>query len=183
MVVERLGDTTQVRFLMPHRDICVLADVVDCARLSPNFIKCLIGEPKKTLGESYLASALPVLAPFKGCDGVDAAAWLFEDLRASLAITPDEHDFLSIWAPYDRFGEPIPTNDRWVQRLCLRYAGQSPVAINTTLRLAQTLRADSSSGLHNSLGLFADASHFIRTCRAWTGHTPTKWRHMSQTFY
>jgi AraC-like DNA-binding protein len=50
-------------------------------------------------------------------------------------------------------------------------------------RLAHTLREDNERGGYNSLGAFADASHFARVCRAYTGQTPTYWRHMSQTFY
>jgi hypothetical protein len=41
---------------------------------------------------------------------------------------------------------------------------------------------DNDRGLYNSLGAFADASHFARVCLAYTGQTPTAWRHMSQTF-
>lgn len=183
MAVERRGVATSVRFLMPHRTVRVLDHVVECARLSPNVVKCLIGEPRRHLGVEYLATAHPMLAPFVACASVDAASALFRDLRESLAITSDEHDFLSLWRTFDADGEPLPTNDRWVQRLCLRFAGQSPKAINTTLRLAQTLREDNERGSYNSLGAFADASHFARVCRAYTGQTPMTWRHMSQTYY
>jgi hypothetical protein len=120
--------------------------LVECARLSLNFVKCLIGEPRRHLGIELLASAHPMLAP---CSTIDAASELFRDLRESLAITSDERDFLSFWHAPDAGGELLPTNDRWVQRLCVRFAGQSPKAINMTMRLAQTLKEDNDCGLHN----------------------------------
>lgn len=183
IAIERAGGSTHVRFLMPHRTVRAIENIVECARLSPNFVKCLLGEPHRHLGVEFMATAHPMLSPFAACASIDAAAELFRDLRESLAITSDERDFLSLWYAHDVEGEPLPTNDRWVQRLCLRFAGQSPKAINMTSRLAQTLNEDNDRGLYNSLGAFADASHFARVCRAYTGQTPTAWRHMSQTFY
>lgn len=182
MTVEH-GAATQLRFLMPHRTVRVLDAVVACARLSPNFIKCSIGEPRHHLGAELLATAHPMLAPFAACDSLEAATELFRDLRRSLVLTADERDFLEMWRAHEATGEPLPTSDRWIQRLCLRFAGQAPKTINTVAQLARTLKEDDTRGLYNSLGAFADASHFARVCRAYTGHTPSQWRHMSQTFY
>lgn len=174
---------TQWVLLMPHRTVRVLPDVVECMSLSPNFIKCLIGEPRRHLGVEYAATTHPMLSPFAAAANLDDAIELLQDLRRSLEVTGDEHDFLALWSAPLRTGAPLPTSDRQAQRLCLRFAGQSPKAINTTLGLARTLDADNRSGLYNGLGLFADASHFARVCRSYTGSTPATWRNMSQTFY
>lgn len=170
-------------FLLPHGDVRAVDAVVECASLSPNFIKCLIGEPRRHLGVTLAATDHPMLEPFTTCRGIGEAIGLWIDLRESLAVTPDERDFLDLWKDHCTDGESLPTNDRWVQRLCLRYAGQSPKRLTTVARLARTLSADNKSGLHNCLGAFADASHYTRVCHALTGHPPTRWRHLSQTFY
>lgn len=170
-------------FVMPHGEVRVVDDGAECASLSPNFIKCLLGEPRRFVGLTMAATSHPMLAPFGSCRSIDDAAELWRDLRRSLAMTPDERDFLDVWREYRADAAKLPTSDRWVQRLCLRYAGQSPKRLITLARLAQTLSADTESGLHNSLGFFADASHYSRVCRQSTGQPPSRWRHMSQTFY
>jgi hypothetical protein len=170
-------------FLLPHSDVRVVDAADECASLSPNFIKCLLGEPRRHLGVALAATEHPMLEPFATCRSVGDAIALWVDLRESLAVTPDEKDFLDLWKDYCKAPESLPTSDRWVQRLCLRYAGQSPKRLTTLARLSRTLSADNESGLHNGLGAFADASHYARVCHALTGHPPTRWRHLSQTFY
>lgn len=179
------GDRSEgdVRFVFPHRGIRVLDDVSECISLAPNFVKCLIGEPRRQLERMLRAADHPMLAPFAAITGIAGATLLLHDLRDSLVVTPDESDFIALWTASRAAAVPLPTGDRRVQRLCLRYAGQSPTVINTLSRLARTLDADNTSGLHNGLGEFADASHFARACRANTGRTPTEWRNMSHTFY
>lgn len=173
------GPTT--RFVFPHKTVIVLDDVIECAGLTPNLIKCTVGEPRRFLGSQIDAGAHPMLSPFSDLTSVTDAVDILEDLRGSLLVTPDEEDFLSLWAAFTA-GDPLVTNDRRVQRLCLRFAGQAPKTISMVHRLARTLDADNSSGLYNGLGEFADASHFGRVCRAFTGRTPSAWRNMSQTF-
>lgn len=168
--------------VLPHGGVQLVEGAAECATLTPNFIKCLLGEPRRHLGTVLAATSHAMLTPFAACEGIDDAAALLVDLRNSLTITPDERDFLDLWKDYCATPESLPTSDRWVQRLCLRYAGQSPTRLRTIARLARTLRADDESGLHNSLGAFADASHFARVCRAYTGHAPMTWRHLSQPF-
>jgi hypothetical protein len=170
-------------FLTPHNDVRIVNSTLECAKLSPNFIKCLIGEPRRHLGVALAATAHPMLEPFTACRSIDETIELLVDLRESLAVTPDERDFLELWTNHCAVPESLPTSDRWVQRLCLRYAGQSPKRLTTLARLARTLSADNRSGLHNSLGTFADASHYVRVCHALTGHSPKHWRHLSHTFY
>jgi hypothetical protein len=182
MVIDREAGATQLRFLTPHRTVRSIETVVESARLSPNFIKCLLGEPRRFLGMELTAAAHPMLSPFAGCDSIDAAGGLLDDLRAALTITGDERDFLSFWRAHDAGEEPLPTSDRFVQRLCLRFAGQAPKAINMAARLARTLAEDNHRRLSNSLAAFADASHLARVCRAYTGKPPMAWRHLSQTF-
>ncbi len=168
--------------VMPHRDVRTVDDAIECASLSPNFVKCLLGEPRRLLELTLTPDAHPMLAPFADCRSGEDAAPLLEDLRSCLAITPDERDFLELWREYRADWESLPTSDRWVQRLCLRYTGQSPQRLKTIARLAATLAADDESRLHNSLGAFADGPHFARVCRAYTGHPPGRWRRLSQAF-
>lgn len=171
-----------IGFVFPHRNVVVVAGVVECASLSPNVIKCLVGEPRRFVGAMLDASQHPMLSPFAGIGSISDAGDLLEDLRSSLEVTPDEQDFETLWRT--RGGsEPVRTGDRRVQRLCLRYAGQAPSVINSVERLARTLDADNASGMTNGLGEFADASHFGRVCKAYTGRTPGAWKNMSQTFY
>jgi hypothetical protein len=121
-----------------------------------------------------------MLRPFAEIGGVAEASELLTDLRHSLTVTSDESDFVGLWSSVR---DGLPTSDRRVQRLCARYAGQSPKAVNMTVTLARTLDADNISGQTNTLGDYANDSHLGRVCRAFTGRTPTAWRNMSQTFY
>lgn len=180
MVVLRLRQPPLLH--LPHGDVRLVDDPIECASLSPNFIKCLLGEPRRFLEQSLIPASHPMLQPFADCDTVEQLEALLIDLRDSLALTPDERDFLDLWDEYLEDPDTLPASDRWVQRLCLRYAGQSPRRLRTLARLARTLAADDESGLHNGLGAFADASHYARVCRAFTGHPPTTWRHLSQPF-
>jgi hypothetical protein len=132
---------------------------------------------------TLMPDAQAMLSPFAECQNLETAAYLLHDLRNSLTITPDERDFLALWRDYRANTETLPTSDRWVQRLCLRYAGQSAKRLKVLARLSDTLAADDESGLHNSLGAFADASHYSRVCRANTGHPPKHWRRLMQPFY
>jgi hypothetical protein len=169
--------------VMPHGTVQVMHDAVECASLTPNFIKCLVGEPRRYPGAMLEVTEHPMLEPFVACRTVDDAVDLLVDLRRSLTITSDESAFLELWGAFLSSPESLPRGDRWVERLCLRYAGQSPKRLTTLAQLALTLSADNERGLYNSLGLYADGSHYARVCRACTGHPPGRWRHMSQTFY
>lgn len=169
-------------FHLPHRDVRLVDAPLACVSLTPNLIKCLLGEPRRFLEQTLTPSSHPMLQPFTDCGTLEEFEELLTDLRSSLAVTPDERDFLELWRDFLADPETLPTSDRWVQRLCLRYAGQSPRRLRTVARLSRTLSADNESGRHNSLGAFADDSHFARVCRALTGRPPTGWRKMSQTF-
>lgn len=164
----------------PHRQVVVIDDAALCVSLGPNVVKCLLGEPRRFLGFTLRTVDHPLLRPFATVRGMAEAAELLTDLRRSLAITPDEADFIDLWSTLDA---GLPSGNRRVQRLCLRYAGQSPQAIAGVRALAATLDADSVTGRSNSLGTYADDSHLGRTCRALTGRNPSAWRNMSQTFY
>jgi hypothetical protein len=170
------------RLVLPHRGVIRGRGPVALAALSPNVVKCLLGEPRRHLERTIAVTDHPLLVPFAGADGMPQVADLLRDLRDSLTVTADEHDFLDLWGAVGR-GEELLTGDRRVQRLVLRYAGRSPLALNTIARLARTLDADNRTGGHNSLGAFADSSHYVRVCRSHTGRTPTAWRNMSQAFY
>ena len=173
MVVRR--DEAPV-FVMPHGGVRSVELVLECAQLAPHFVKCLLGEPRRFVDTVLPATAHPMLEPFASCRSVDDAVPLWVDLRDSLVVTPDERDFLELWAAYADDPASLPTGDRWVERLCLRYAGQTPKRLKTIAQLAATLREDQRTGRYNSLGAFSDASHYVRVCRALTGHPPTRWR-------
>jgi hypothetical protein len=182
MGVHAQGGTSRVRFVFPHRSVVIVDGAAEFVSLSPNFVKCLLGEPSKFVGRVIPADQHPMLAPFVKVESISAAEVLLEDLRSSLTITHDEVDFVQMWRARAS-GEALPTNDRRVQRLSLRYAGQTPLVINTLDRLARTLDADNSNEFYNGLGAFADGSHLARVCKTYTGRTPATWRNMSQTFY
>jgi hypothetical protein len=180
-----LGDDSAgptIRFVMPHTTVVTVEGAAECAILSPLFVKCLLGPPRRFLGRVLSPGEHPVLAPFSDVDRFDEVCSLLVDLRASLTVTPVEADFIDLW---DGFvgGVPIPTSDRTVERLCLRHAGQAPAAINGVARLARALDFDNSTGGYNGLGEYADASHYSRVCKAHTGRTPAAWRNLSQLFY
>jgi hypothetical protein len=183
MVVHQHGiGGSPVKFVFPHRGVVVLDDVAECMSLSPNLIKCLLGEPSRFIGCVIAADSDPMLKPFAEAQSISDTKELLEDLRSSLTITHDEQDFIELWKQRVE-GEALPTNDRRVQRLSLRFAGQSPRVINVLDQLARTLHVDNASGFYNGLGEFADASHYARVCKTYTGRTPATWRNMSQTFY
>ncbi len=169
-------------FVFPHRQVVVVEQAVECGSLSPNVVKCLLGEPRRFLGAVIEANMHPMLSPFVGSKSIDDIEEILTDLRRSLKVTPDEREFLSLWAEFVA-GELLPTSDRRVQRLCTRFAGQAPKAINIGEMLARTLVTDDIKRTTNGLADFADASHLIRVCRAYTGKTPTSWKNLSQTFY
>jgi hypothetical protein len=182
MVVHARQGAGRVTFVAPHRGVVFVSDAVECVKLSPNFVKCLLGEPRLFVGCVIPAEQHPMLAPFTEVTSIDDVEVLLADLRSSLTITDDEQDFVQMWRARAS-GEALRTNDRRVQRLSLRYAGQTPRVINTIDQLARSLDADNSSGFYNGLGAFADASHLARVCKTYTGRTPARWRNMSQTFY
>lgn len=182
VVAVRPGNGTgSVRFHFPHRRVISLVGVEECVRLAPHVTKCLLGPPHRFLGAVLDAADHPLLSPFASVTSGDDLDELLSDLRDSLTVTPDESDFVQLWRRTDD-GE-LPVGDRRVQRLSVRYAGQAPAAVNTALRLARTLVADAASGASNSLGLFADASHLGRVCKAATGRTPSAWRELVNPFH
>jgi hypothetical protein len=182
VVHQQGGGGSPIRFVFPHRGVVVVDDAADCVSLFPNMIKCLLGEPSRCVGRIIPADDHPMLMPFGEAELISDTEALLEDLRSSLTITHDEHDFIEMWSRRAE-GEALRTNDRRVQRLSLRFAGQSPRIINALDQLARTLDADNTSGFYNGLGAFADASHYARVCKTYTCRTPAAWRNMSQTFY
>lgn len=177
------SDTTECLFVFPHKAIYKLNYVVCCVTLSPAFTKCLLGKPTDFIDKQLAARTLSLLKDFTYDRAFKRLSCLLNDLRHSLEITHDEAQFNRLWAEFTQSDELLPTSDRQVQRLCKRYAGQSPGTINTIKRLARTLDADNASGLYNSLGDFADASHLARVCKQYTGQNPSHWKNSSQMFY
>lgn len=169
--------------VMPHDGVHCVDRVAEVVRLAPNVVKCLLGPPRELLGRVLRAEDHPMLAPFAPARSLDEVAGLLHDLRASLTETGDEVEFGRFWRAMADSGTALPTSDRQVQRLARRFAGRSPSAVNRVVALGRTLDADRRVGGYNSLGLFADASHLARVCRALTGETPGHWRNVSHAFY
>jgi len=181
-----LRDGDRVRLLGPHDRVRVLTDVragvlMTCA---PNLIKALAGHPRRFVDALLTAREVPLLRPFEECA---VAEWppLVRDLRSSVEVTVDEQQFEDIWQAITRHGETTTrtVDQRQAERLCRRYAGQTPSRILRQLRLATQLAADIAAREHRPLGGFADQSHYIRESRTLTGHTPRHWRSSPASFY
>lgn len=168
---------------LPHKSIFAMDKVLCCLTLAPNFIKSLLGKPTDYTEQQMTCSSSRFLEDFTFDESLQQVSYLLNDLRSSLEITNDEAQFNRIWQTYNEPDELLPTSDRQVQRLCKRYAGQTPETINLIKKLARTLDADNSTGHYNSLGDFADASHLARVCKQFTGYNPSHWKNSSQLFY
>jgi hypothetical protein len=169
--------------LPPHVGVVELDDVVAVWSLAPHWVKAMLGPPAALRGRVVRASDHPALRLFDDETDDRTALSLLHELRASLTVTPDEHEFERLWWRHRVEGEPLPSADRRVQRLMVRFAGQSLTQIAAAERLAATLRADRDRGGYNVLGLYADGSHYARQCRRLTGRAPSEWRNVSHPFY
>lgn len=169
--------------LPPHAGVVELDDVVAVWSLAPHWVKAMLGPPVALRGRVMRASDHPALRLFDDETDDRTALSLLHELRASLTVTPDEHEFERLWWRHRVEGEPLPSADRRVQRLMVRFAGQSLTQIAAVERLAATLRADRDRGGSNVLGLYADGSHYARQCRRLTGRAPSEWRNVSHPFY
>lgn len=183
-VVFQRGDTQREAVVVPpHGTVVVLDEVVAVWSLSPNFVKALVAPPASVRDEVLRASDHPALRLFVQASSDRAAVPLLHDLRSALTVTPDEHEFELLWRHYRRDHRSMPRADRRVQRLMMRFAGQSLSQIAAVDRLASTLWSDRQTGQSNSLGLYADGSHYARASRSMTGQPPMHWRNMSLSFY
>lgn len=169
--------------LPPHSQVIELDNVVAVWSLAPHWVKAMLGPPAVLRGSVLRASDHPALRLFDDEKDDRSAVSLLHDLRASLTVTPDEHEFERLWWAYRHDGHRLPPADRRVQRLMVRFAGQSLTQITAVEQLAATLRADRDGGGYNSLGLYADGSHYARACRRLTGRAPAEWRNVSLPFY
>lgn len=168
---------------LPHKSIYAMDNVVCCLTLAPNFIKSLLGKPTDYTEQQLACSSSQLLKDFTYDENLHQVSCLLNDLRTSLEVTFDEAQFIRIWHTHNEPDELLPTSDRQVQRLCKRYAGQTPETINLIKKLARTLDADNVTGHYNSLGDFADASHLARVCKQFTGYNPSHFKNSSQLFY
>ncbi len=169
--------------LPPHPNVVVLDDVESVWSLAPHWVKAMLGPTAALRGSVLRASDHPALRLFDDEKDDRTAVSLLRDLRASLTVTPDEHEFETLWWAHRQTGQPLPSADRRVQRLMVRFAGQSLTQITTVEQLAATLRADRDGGGYNSLGLYSDGSQYARACRRLTGRSPAEWRNVSLPFY
>lgn len=175
-----------VRLFGPHSRVHCLQPQGSASILfaEPAFIKALLGHPRYFLNRSFSPAELSLLAVFQ-----DSApsAWLalLADLRAAVTMTHDEYQFTELWSLLVRqqFRPRDSGQERQAERLCRRYAGQTPGTVSRQLRLARQLARDLAASEHVPTGDYADQSHYIRECRKHTGCTPSEWKNLSATFY
>lgn len=169
----------------PHQRVWQLDEKVDALFFCrPNIIKVLFGHPKQYVNKSFTNDELSLLRPFNETP-VNGWYGLLEDARASVAVLPDEIQFLKEW-PHITSGEyniETGAHQRQLERICRRYAGQSPSQITQEIRLSRQLVMDIEHQAYQPSGLYADQSHYIRECRKLTGRTPAYWQNLSVTFY
>lgn len=181
--VLRDGDRTLL--LGPHDRVRVLTDVAAGAVMTctPSLLKAMAGHPRSFVDAALTTREVPLLRPF---DDHDVADWptMVRDLRSAVDVTGDEEQFAGVWAAITGHGRATAgtVDQRQAERLCRRYAGQTPSRILRQLRLAAQLAADIAAGEYRPLGRFADQSHYIRESRRLTGHTPRHWRSSGASF-
>jgi len=106
------------------------------------------------------------------------AGWtaLLQEAEDAVTITDDQRQFR-------RWLAQPNTLDRQAERLCARYAGQSPQQILRQVRFSAEFVANLPLDVYQPQGHFADQSHYIRTGRELTGYTPAELKNVSDSFY
>lgn len=153
--------------------------------LEPHFIKNIVGHTKYFINKAYTQQELPLLALFVNVFSEKESRMLLQDARDAVEITHNERQFEKVWRELTDGGTLAQdiAMQRQSERLCLRYAGQSPLMIIRENRLTSQLAVDIRTGRYTPIGQFADQSHYVRECRQLTGYTPRHWQKMSGTFY
>lgn len=172
-----------VRLLGPHNGMRRLRGVDALMSCTPSVIKAFAGHPRLFVGDLVSTGDVPLLRTF---EERPPSRWpmLLDDLRGSVDVTGDESQFDALWQSLmGRKTSAGSSVQRQEERLCRRYAGQTPTAIRRQLRLSAQLAADITAGRHRSLGEFTDQSHYVRECKALTGATPGRWWRTSAAFH
>jgi hypothetical protein len=166
------GDTTTVLY-GPHSTVWSVERPVQLIDVPPDLVKLIFGTVSAFVDRRFGLDELPLLQPF-----TEVADWssLICDARNSITVTDDHRQFLDWFAVSDRI-------DRQVERLCRRYAGQTPRRITQQRNVSAEFVAQLGKRAYVPTGCFADQSHYIRTCRNLTAFTPTELRNLSDSFY
>ncbi len=170
-----------VRLVGPHSTVHRFRGIDALMTCTPNVIKAFAGHPRLFVDGSVSTEEVPLLHTFREHP---PSQWptLLDDLRRSVDVTDDERQFETVWQSLlNRTTSAGSSAQRQEERLCRRYAGQPPAAARRQLRLSAQLAADIAAGRHRSLGEFTDQSHYVRECKALTGHVPGRWWRTSAT--
>lgn len=184
MVIVRQGESRVILY-GPHQRVWQLNERVNTLLFCmPHMLKVLFGHPRYYVNKSFTSDELPLLQAF-GETLVSDWRELLDDARASVKVLPDEMQFLKEWPQIISGGydNKTDTQQRQLERICKRYAGQSPSQITQEIRLAQQLAVDIRHRAYSPSDRYADQSHYIRECRKLTGQTPAHWQNVSATFY
>jgi hypothetical protein len=157
----------------PHSTVWVIDRPIRVLDVSPDLVKLVFGPVVDFVDRRFDAAELAMLRPF-----VDEHDWngLVSEAYEAITVTDDHRQFGEWFGVFDRV-------DRQVERLCKRYAGQSPRRIAQQLNVSAEFVANLPFRHYRPTGLFSDQSHYIRSCRLLTGMTPSELRNVSEWFY
>lgn len=162
----------------PHNNVWIIKNVEWILTVRPEIIKLIFGRASRFINSYFTTDRVRLLSLFDAIKTKEELHSLLIDARNSVAITSDEYDFVDWWQ--SSFKAPFP--ERYLERLCTRYAGEAPRNILRQAKLGSTIL----NYLHDSSSFydgFSDQSHFIRMFKKTTGLTPRQVKKLSGTFY
>jgi hypothetical protein len=168
--------TGQVELYGPHATVWVLPSPRLVIDVPSDIVKNLFGVVADFVDRMFGQAEHPFLELFAEAPGAESWAALLQSAEAAVTVTDDQLQFRR-WMAHPEL------LDRQAERLCLRYAGQSPVQVLKQVKLGAEFTANLGSKRYVSQGQFADQSHYIRTCRELTGYTPATLKKLSDLFY
>jgi hypothetical protein len=160
----------------PHGVVWILPAPRIVLDVPSDLVKVLFGPVTDFVDRMFGESEHPFLDIFRESPKAESWQALLKEAEDSVTITDDQMQFRR-W-----IANPGST-DRQAERLCQRYAGQSPTRIRQQVRVSAEFAANLDKVTYTPQGFFADQSHYIRVCRELTGHTPTELKNVSDSFY
>jgi hypothetical protein len=141
-----------------------------------DLVKILFGAVADFVDRMFGEAEHPFLGIF--AEHATREGWLalLQEAEDAVTITDDQ-------LQYRRWRQDLGAFDRQAERLCLRYAGQSPRRILTQIRFSNEFVANLPLSTYQPQGNFADQSHYIRTGKALTGFSPTDLKNLARHFY
>lgn len=160
----------------PHSSAWLLPPPRLVFDVPPDIVKILFGTVADFVNRMFGEAEHPFLEVF--AQSPTHAGWtaLLQEAEDAVTITDDQRQFRQWLAQPNML-------DRQAERLCARYAGQSPQQILRQTRFSAEFVANLSLDVYQPQGHFADQSHFIRTSRELTGYTPAELKNVSDSFY